>query len=94
MRYRRGRSLTKRNRVTSVRRQSCEDSFHIVNARDIHTRFMVAAGLPAGEAKTAPRVTGARPRATEMNDGGQVLFLLQRRSGDVLAAEDIFDLDM
>src|SRR5438093_12655329 len=75
-----------RTRALPGRRQAHELPFQRVDLCQVAADVVVAAPLAGGQPEAAARVGVARPAATEMDDGGQILFLLERRGGDPLAS--------
>jgi len=68
-------------------RQPGELSLQRVDMREVSADVVIATALPGRQPEPASRVGVARPGATEVDDGGQVLLLPHRRGGDPLALQ-------
>src|SRR2546422_9007564 len=68
-------------------RQPGELSLQRVDMRKVAADVVVATALPGRQPEPASRVGVARSGATQVDDGGQVLLLLQRGGGGPLGLQ-------
>src|SRR4029453_8370751 len=73
--------------MTSLSCLSGELALQRVDLPQVTPDVMVAASLAGGQPEPAPRVRGARPFPAEMDQGGQVLLLLEGHRGEPLAGQ-------
>src|SRR5439155_19197296 len=72
-------------------RQPEEQPLQLVDAREVAADVVVAAPLAGRQAEATPCVVVARPGSAQVDDGGQILLLLERGSGAPLAPHRVRD---
>ena len=72
---------------SGVARELSKQALHAIDALEIGAHVVVTASLPGGQSETTPSVGFARSGAAEMNDGGEILLVLKRGSGNALTLE-------
>jgi hypothetical protein len=68
-------------------RQQCELALQQVDLCEVAARIVIAASLAGSESKPAAGVRVANAASAQVDDGCEVLTLLQRGGGDAVALE-------
>src|SRR6185295_18218063 len=72
---------------SALRRQPRKQPLHAVDAPEIGTHVVVATALSGSQSEAALGVGFARPGAAQVDQGSEILLLLQRGGGNSLPLE-------
>ena len=67
--------------------EAVENTFHLIDAREIHADIVIPTPLPVRQPKTASRVVTARAGAAQVDHRSQLLFVLESSGGHSVPLE-------